>query len=159
MVLVLCKSCTLTFTWQLFTLQNLLFFSDQEPPYSMITLHEMAETGKGTFCRHAESLIRICAVLNSPCHPVPTVWFFFWRSRSMDYFHNCQVLGEEAAQSAGHSGGWVLLLAFFFRPSHLWRVLWHLCSMWTKSPDVCRSFLFFFLFSDKNPRVWTKKNI
>lgn len=23
-----------------------LFFSDQEPPYSMITLHEMAETGK-----------------------------------------------------------------------------------------------------------------
>lgn len=24
----------------------LLSFSDQEPPYSMITLHEMAETGK-----------------------------------------------------------------------------------------------------------------
>lgn len=29
------------------SLPNLLFFSDQEPPYSMITLHEMAETGKG----------------------------------------------------------------------------------------------------------------
>lgn len=25
---------------------KLMFFSDQEPPYSMITLHEMAETGK-----------------------------------------------------------------------------------------------------------------
>lgn len=31
---------------------NALFFSDQEPPYSMITLHEMAETGKDKMGRH-----------------------------------------------------------------------------------------------------------
>lgn len=33
------------------SVQTVFFFffslSDQEPPYSMITLHEMAETGKG----------------------------------------------------------------------------------------------------------------
>ena len=30
----------------LLTIPLVLCFSDQEPPYSMITLHEMAETGK-----------------------------------------------------------------------------------------------------------------
>lgn len=33
-----------------------LFFSDQEPPYSMITLHEMAETGNQTLRIHIYTL-------------------------------------------------------------------------------------------------------
>lgn len=99
-----------------------------------------------------------------PHHPVQTVLdaralliIFttarFWVSACSEIVKHEGSQVASQRNPAAHSVGWFFSLMFFFRLSHLWLLLWQLCSMWTKSLDVCRSLFFLFMCWDDGT-IW-----